>query len=101
MAVGAVQQVLRVHAPLDPDLCVLRLADVLSADVQGLERPLGHPAGAFLDALVLVWMSIDVYVLWSARSRLVAGLVYVVFTIPATIALLFGPAILLILQNET
>jgi hypothetical protein len=63
--------------------------------------PLGLPLGVLIDAFVLFWMSIGVYVLWGARSRLVAGLVYVAFTIPATISIIFGPAIVLILQNAT
>lgn len=61
--------------------------------------PLGMPLSGFVDGLVLLWMSIGVYVLWSARSRLVAAVVYLVFTIPATIALILGPAVVLILQN--
>jgi hypothetical protein len=63
--------------------------------------PLGVPLGVLIDGLVLLWMSIGVYVLWGARSRLVAAFAYVVFTIPATIALTFGPAIVLILQNAS
>jgi hypothetical protein len=68
------------------------------SDSSGL---LGIPLGVLTDAFVLFWMSVGVYVLWGARSRLVAGLVYVVFTIPATISLIFGPAIVLILQNAS
>jgi hypothetical protein len=63
--------------------------------------PLGLPLGVFMDGFVLLWMSIGVAVLWGARSRVVAGLAYVAFTIPATIAVIFGPAIVLILQNAT
>jgi hypothetical protein len=61
----------------------------------------GIPQGVFVDGLVMLWMLIGVYVLWGARSRMVAAAVYLVFTIPATIALLFGPAIVLILQNPS
>lgn len=49
----------------------------------------------------MLWMLIGVYVLWGARSRLVAAAVYLVFTIPATVALILGPAIVLILQNPS
>jgi hypothetical protein len=63
--------------------------------------PFGIPQGVLVDGLVMLWMSIGVYVLWRARSRLVAAFVYLVFTIPATIALIFGPAIVLILQNPS
>ena len=61
--------------------------------------PFGIPQGVLVDGLVMFWMLIGVYVLWGARSRLVAAAVYLVFTIPATIALFLGPAIVLILQN--
>ena len=61
--------------------------------------PFGIPQGALVDGLVMLWMLIGVYVVWGTRSRLVAAAVYVVFTIPAPIALILGPAIVLILQN--
>jgi hypothetical protein len=63
--------------------------------------PFGIPQGVLLDGLVMFWMLVGVYVLWGARSRLVAAAVYLVFTIPATIALIFGPAVVLILQNPS
>ncbi len=61
----------------------------------------GIPQGILFDGLVMFWMLIGAYVLWGARSRLIAAVVYLLFTIPATIALLFGPAIVLILQKPT
>jgi hypothetical protein len=63
--------------------------------------PFGISQRVFVDGLVMLWMLIGVYVLWRARSRLVAGAVYLVFTIPATIAVIFGPAIVLILHNPS
>ena len=68
----------------------------MNTDTSG---PFGIPQGVLFNGLVMVWMLIGVYVLWRTRSQLVPGLVYLIFTIPATIALLFGPAIVLILQN--
>lgn len=62
--------------------------------------PFGIPLATLVEGLVMLWMLIGVYVLWSTRSRVVAAAVYLVFTIPATIALVFGPAIVLILQNQ-
>ena len=63
--------------------------------------PFGAPLSVVVDGLGLLWMLIGVYVLWGTRSRLVAALVYLLFTIPATIALIFGPAIVLILHNPS
>jgi hypothetical protein len=67
----------------------------------GVRGPFGIPSDVVFDGLVLIWMSIGGYVLWGARSRLIAAVVCLVFTIPATIALIFGPAIALILENPS
>ncbi len=61
--------------------------------------PLGLPASVFFTGMVMLWMLVGVYALWAARSRRIAGVVYLVFTIPATFALIVGPAIVLIIQN--
>lgn len=72
------------------------LGSPMYTDVSG---PFGIPMNVLFDGLVMFWMLIGVYVLWGARSRLVAAVVYLVFTSPATIALILGPAIVLIVQN--
>jgi len=60
---------------------------------------LGIPLGVVLAGLVGFWMLLGVLVLWRARSRRVAALAYTIFTAPATVVLIYGPALILILQN--
>lgn len=57
------------------------------------------PLGIVLTAIVMGWMLIGVAIVWTARSRLAESLALVFFTIPATVAVVFGPAVILILQN--
>lgn len=59
----------------------------------------GIPAGVLLAGLVVFWMLMGAFVLWSARSRRVAAIAYTAFTFPATVALILGPALILIWQN--
>jgi hypothetical protein len=61
----------------------------------------GPPPGDLLEGLVMAWMLVGAYVLWRARSRLVAAGVYLIFTIPATLAVTLGPAIVLILLDAS
>ncbi len=56
-------------------------------------------AHALIAGLPFLWMLIGVYVLWNARSPLIQGVVYAVFTIPALLGVIFGPATIPILQN--
>ena len=60
---------------------------------------LGIPLGLVMDAMALLWMLIGVVLIWDTRSRLVEGLVLFWFTIPATILIVFSPALILIMQN--
>lgn len=60
---------------------------------------LGLNLGVIVTALALFWMLIGLYVLWNATTRWVEALVYTVFTIPATMAVLLTPALVLIMQN--
>jgi hypothetical protein len=60
---------------------------------------LGIPLGLVLDAIAMVWMLIGVVLIWDARSRLVEALVLFWFTIPATLVVVFSPALILIMQN--
>jgi hypothetical protein len=60
---------------------------------------LGIPLGVVFQGLAMLWMLWGVLVVWRARSRLVESLGLMLFTIPATVAVVYGPAIILILQN--
>ena len=60
---------------------------------------LGIPFGFVMDAIAMVWTLIGVVLIWDARSRLVELLVLTLFTIPATILVVFSPALILIMQN--
>ena len=57
------------------------------------------PLDLLVPGLALLWMLIGAYALWGVRSLLHELLVFLVFTLPATAALVFGPALVLILQN--
>jgi hypothetical protein len=59
----------------------------------------GIPLGFVIDAIAMVWMLIGVVLIWDARSRLVEALVLFWFTIPATLVVVFSPALILIMQN--
>ena len=60
---------------------------------------MGIPLGAWMIALAAGWMLIGVALVWGTRSRLTEMFVLLLFTIPATILLVLGPAVILILQN--
>jgi hypothetical protein len=60
---------------------------------------IGIPPGIALQGLAFLWMLIGVVAIWDARSRVVELASLLVFTIPATIVTIFGPAIILIMQN--
>lgn len=60
---------------------------------------LGIPLGVVIDAIAMVWMLIGVVLVWDARSRVVEVLVLTLFTFPATILVVFSPAVILIMQN--
>ena len=85
-------------------LWVLIVASVASPTFFGpmFAKPpdwLGIPLGVVMDAIAMVWMLIGVALIWDARSRLVEALVLFWFTIPATLVVVFSPALILIMQN--
>ena len=66
-----------------------------------LTRPpelLGLPLAVFADGLAVVWMLLGVVLVWDSRSRLTESLALLVFTVPATMTIVFAPAAVLILQ---
>jgi hypothetical protein len=73
----------------------------------GFSRPLfskppemiGLPFGVILGALATGWMLLGLVLVWNSRSRLTDLLALVVFTVPATLFVIFGPAVILIMQN--
>lgn len=60
---------------------------------------LGIPRSVAMIGLAMVWMVLGLVLTWDARSRLTQAVALLVFTIPATLFLVLGPAIVLIVQN--
>jgi hypothetical protein len=60
---------------------------------------IGMPLGFWMVVLAAGWMLIGAALIWNAQSRVLETVVLLVFTIPATIFLILGPAVILILQN--
>ena len=60
---------------------------------------LGLPASLVMMVGAMSWALIGLGVIWDARSWLVDALSLVVFTIPAMLFMILGPAIILIVQN--
>jgi hypothetical protein len=60
---------------------------------------LGIPIGVVADGLALLWMAIGVTGIWEARSPAREVLYHLAFTVPATLAILISPAVILIMQN--
>ena len=59
----------------------------------------GVPLGAAIEGLAMLWMLIGAAVIWNARSRLAESLGFMLFTIPATLVVIFTPAVVMIMQN--
>jgi hypothetical protein len=59
----------------------------------------GLPMGVVFLFIALVWAVLGVLVVWGARStaRIIGALL--VFTLPASMAIILGPAVILIIQN--
>lgn len=70
-------------------------------DPMNARRPelLGVPVEAWIMGFALLWGAIGGYIVATNTSRWVLPAVLVVFTLPACLAMILGPAILLILQN--
>ena len=60
---------------------------------------LGIPLPVVASGVAFGWMLIGLGLVWDQRSRFVELLSLLLFTIPATIGLIIGPALILILQN--
>lgn len=60
---------------------------------------LGIPAGVLLLVLAAGWMLIGVGIVWNTGSKLTQMLALTLFTIPATILVVMGPALMRIWQN--
>ena len=85
-------------------LIVLAVVQVASTDfVQPMfsEPPsiLGIPLGVVVGAVAFVWMLIGAAMLWNAQSTWRVMLALIVFTFPATFVVIYGPAVILIMQN--
>ena len=59
----------------------------------------GIPLGVALTGAAFAWMLIGVAIVWNARSRLTEALGLLLFTIPATLVAVLGPAVIVIMQN--
>ena len=70
-------------------------------DPMGYRRPevLGIPVEVLIMAFAVAWGGIGGYVVGTSRSPWVRALAIMVFTLPACVAIILGPAIILILQN--
>jgi hypothetical protein len=60
----------------------------------------GAPWGVVVEAAAMLWMVVGVFAIWNARSKLVESLGLLMFTIPATVVVVFTPAVILALQNQ-
>jgi uncharacterized membrane protein len=60
---------------------------------------LGLPAGVVFLVLTIVWAVLGILVARKARSEAWIALAVVVFTLPALMAIMIGPALILIVQN--
>ena len=67
----------------------------------GVRRPdlFGIPLDFIVMVFAIAWGAIGGYVAGTSRSPWVLPLVLVIFTLPACLAIILGPAIILILQN--
>jgi hypothetical protein len=59
----------------------------------------GVPLGLVFTGIAMVWMLLGTVLIWDARSQVVQSLVLLLFTIPATVLVVFTPAVILIMQN--
>lgn len=60
---------------------------------------IGLPLGLVAEGLVLAWAALGVLVTWTTASRMAAALAMVFMTLPSMLAIIFTPAIILIMQN--
>jgi len=76
---------------------IISLAVTLAASLQPVY--FGPPPNRLLILPGLTWGLLGVALTWRARSRRTVAMAVIVFTLPAVIALLLAPGIMLILQN--
>lgn len=83
-------------------LIIATLASPTSFPPFGGEGPnlLGINLAVIVQGLALCGMLIGLRLAWNTTSRLVESLAYTVFTFPATMVVLFSPAIVVITQNR-
>jgi hypothetical protein len=60
---------------------------------------LGLPLGLVLEGIVLAWAALGALIIWTTGSRAAASLAMVFITLPSMLAIIFTPAVILILQN--
>jgi hypothetical protein len=60
---------------------------------------LGIPAAVWLQISFLSWAAVGAWVVWTTHSFLKSALALLLFTLPSLAGLVFGPALILILQN--
>ena len=68
----------------------------------GLGSPpdiLGVPLGLAIDGLVLAWAALGALIVWTTGSRSAASLALALITLPSMLAIIFTPALILILQH--
>lgn len=80
---------------------ILFVAPIRYFDPMFVQPPgiLGLPFGLVLLVLAAGWMLIGVGIVWSTRSKLTEMLALILFTIPATILVVLGPALIRLWQN--
>lgn len=91
---------------------IVALAPLWALIIVALASPSFYPAmtteypniaglsfGAVLEGLALIWMLLGVAVVWPARAPLIESLAFTVFTVPATVAVVLAPALVLVMQN--
>jgi hypothetical protein len=60
---------------------------------------MGLPLGAIVGALTLAWAALGALIVWTTHSRLAAALSLAFLSVPSMLALILGPAVILIVQN--
>ncbi len=69
------------------------IAAAMPPDISGI--PLGMVAGG----IVLAWAALGALIVWTTGSRTAASLALVFITLPSMLAVIFTPAVILVLQK--
>lgn len=59
----------------------------------------GLPLGVVMEGLVLAWAALGALIIWTTSSRAATALAMAFMTLPSMLAIIFTPAIILILQT--